>query len=627
VIKNINKYKEVFIIKFMGKSDNIISNISDMRMNNTNNNSSLLSLIQLQIIGRIDTGNPLIDALLTYIIITIFGTEYLNDLVKTICSVLGIFIDLIFKLIWNWVYPPIEKTDDGIIYITKEAIIKYITDDRKINELYKAVNWYLSNSTEIDYKNESPILFSYDKTLTPGCPLFDLNINKSVMRNKIKDVYFNKHRITYTLSTELINVYTDRERKRENYIITLIARLDSRANQDILEEFVTFCIKEYANNMNKKVWKQQIHINDNGHWNAKDSKIKRKLETIILKDDLMDEIKKDIQLFLNSNEWYDHRDIPYTRGYLFYGLPGTGKTSLIKGLSLGCKRHIHYLMLNNVNSDAELLRLFEDIKYDETILVIEDIDCMDQLVKDRKLKHREKEEENRKRVQKKKKRHNSEDDTDDEDDKELDKPSYKNNEYKTGKTLANNYKLTLAGLLNALDGLINSHGRILIMTTNHPEILDKALLRPGRIDRKFYFSNCNREQIRELYEMFFNKTCKESLLKDIKENDYSPAHVTSVFLRYRDDPDIALQHLDDDIDFDIFVRDKNNANIINEAKVNTTVINDTTIATNTVDVVDNYDGDSIDIDDIGEGDNIIEDDLGEGDNIIEDDSESESDVE
>ena len=44
----------------------------------------------------------------------------------------------------------------------------------------------------------------------------------------------------------------------------------------------------------------------------------------------------------------------------------------------------------------------------------------------------------------------------------------------------------LQGLLNVLDGVVDTPGRIVIMTTNHPEALDPALIRPGRIDKKVY---------------------------------------------------------------------------------------------------------------------------------------------
>ena len=73
-------------------------------------------------------------------------------------------------------------------------------------------------------------------------------------------------------------------------------------------------------------------------------------------------------------------DHPYTRGYLLYGNPGTGKTSTIKGISNECRRHIHYLSLNEIENDNELSELIGQIKFKETILVIEDIDAMTDII-------------------------------------------------------------------------------------------------------------------------------------------------------------------------------------------------------------------------------------------------------
>ena len=58
-------------------------------------------------------------------------------------------------------------------------------------------------------------------------------------------------------------------------------------------------------------------------------------------------------------------------------------------------------------------------------------------------------------------------------------------------TRENRSQVTFSGLLNALDGVRSQEGRILIMTTNHRENLDPALMRPGRADRQFYLGNAS----------------------------------------------------------------------------------------------------------------------------------------
>ena len=85
------------------------------------------------------------------------------------------------------------------------------------------------------------------------------------------------------------------------------------------------------------------------------------------------------------------------------------------------------------------------------------------------------------------------------------------------------------------------------MTTNKPEVLDEALIRPGRCDVKKQFNYCDHTQIKELYNMFFDReVSKEQTeqISELKQYTYSPAHVSSVFMRYRNQPDQVLSHLD-----------------------------------------------------------------------------------
>jgi chaperone BCS1 len=83
------------------------------------------------------------------------------------------------------------------------------------------------------------------------------------------------------------------------------------------------------------------------------------------------------------------------------------------------------------------------------------------------------------------------------------------------------------------------------MTTNKPETLDQALVRPGRCDVRKQFSYCDHNQIKELYHMFFERDVPKAQTESIKEFLYSPAHISSVFMYYRNTPDQALLHLDD----------------------------------------------------------------------------------
>jgi hypothetical protein len=495
---------------------------------------NMQSIMQMQVMTTVmknlsflQTGNPMVDTILTTMIQALMIT-FIGFAVSQISSIITST-----KQFSNYMTIYTLHFTSNVFYFIKTKIfryrirkiirrhvdIPYISDNRQTNELYKAVFWFLTNNSEINYLHEPYLQYVFDKKITidnKDTIKQNIGIHKILTQQKTKEIEYKNHKIKYSLSTELITVYQDKDRKRENFKVSLSTDVDECEQTDILEQFCQNCITEYINNLTSSTWAQLIYTNNGTEWKSSLSNNTRKLDTIILKKGLKEELKNDLQLFLNSEDWYKERDIPYTRGYLFYGNPGTGKTSMIKGMSLYSKRHIHYLMLSEVRSDSELFELFKKINYKDTVLVIEDIDATIEAVKSRDKK--------------------PENDTKSDSDSDSEKKKEKEKEES---------KLTLSGLLNALDGVFQCHGRILIMTTNHPEVLDLALIRPGRIDSKYLFDNCNKDQIKGLYEMFFNKSADNEQIDLIKNDNYSPAHITSVFLRYRNNAKEALLHLDD----------------------------------------------------------------------------------
>merc|ERR1719335_1790215 len=77
--------------------------------------------------------------------------------------------------------------------------------------------------------------------------------------------------------------------------------------------------------------------------------------------------------------------------------------------------------------------------------------------------------------------------------------------------------LNLAGLLNVLDGVVDTPERILIMTTNHPERLDPALIRPGRIDKKILLGYMNSDNVIKMIEHYFQEELEGALSKEQRE--------------------------------------------------------------------------------------------------------------
>jgi len=91
--------------------------------------------------------------------------------------------------------------------------------------------------------------------------------------------------------------------------------------------------------------------------------------------------------------------------------------------------------------------------------------------------------------------------------------------------------VTLDDLLNIIDGIQETSGRILIISSNYYDKLDKALTRPGRIDINLKLQNANHEIIKTMYNHYFNDTISKDILIKIPEYKYSPAEIVNNYLQ------------------------------------------------------------------------------------------------
>lgn len=113
-------------------------------------------------------------------------------------------------------------------------------------------------------------------------------------------------------------------------------------------------------------------------------------------------------------------------------------------------------------------------------------------------------------------------------------------------------RIDLATLLNVFDGTLETPGRIMIITTNFPEKLDQALIRPGRIDMCIEFKKCNRDIIAQMYKNYYDAKPDVKLLERVEEYVWTPAEISQIFFRFLNSPEESLQFLIDNTPEELF---------------------------------------------------------------------------
>lgn len=340
---------------------------------------------------------------------------------------------------------------------------------------------------------------------------------------------------------ELMNkislVKEDSKERCINKISTLVILRSYHANgSELINKFVNDSYNFYVEKINKQYNDDKTYMYCIQNYYEDDTKDNNKLknkkkykryllsnektfETLFIKN--KESILHILEHFVNKTGKYKIKGFPHKLGILLHGPPGTGKTSLIKAIASYTKRNIINLSLSKIKTNQELMENMFDGIYDvegidlpvklgfeKTIFVIEDIDCISDIVIDRK------------------------------DDKDECKNIYPHNfkeeleEIMVKKPIKD--KLNLSGLLNAIDGIIDSPGRIIIMTTNHPEKLDEALIRPGRIDKNMYMGYIEYPEAISMIKHYFN--CSDNKLIEFKkyfnDNKITPAQLEQKCMEY-----------------------------------------------------------------------------------------------
>jgi mitochondrial chaperone BCS1 len=270
---------------------------------------------------------------------------------------------------------------------------------------------------------------------------------------------------------------------------------------------------------------------EGNEWHCVSVRPSRPVSTVVLDDEPKAEILMDMNEFLHPKTatWYSNRGIPYRRGYLFHGPPGTGKSSMSFALAGVFGLNIYCLSLSEITLTEENLIVLLNTLPRRCIVLLEDIDSAGV---------------SRPKPPGK-----------DDDDKKADSKKDTATEKDGSKAAAvvvmtpNQPKklvnaISISGLLNAIDGVASAEGRVLIMTTNYPEKLDDALVRPGRVDLKICFDLASKQQIKELFLRMYSA--------DVADSKRKPQTIAEIM------PNANLDSFrsGDDGDLDVAIEDK-----------------------------------------------------------------------
>jgi hypothetical protein len=218
----------------------------------------------------------------------------------------------------------------------------------------------------------------------------------------------------------------------------------------------------------------------NNEWTRARLGNNRKLDSVVLKRGQKESVLGDLERFFASRSRYETLGIPWRRGYLLYGPPGTGKTSLVTALASELSLNVCVLSLASPNvTDEKIGNLLASVPR-RSVILIEDVDA-----------------------------------------------------FFTQRAKADaGVKVSYSGFINALDGVAAHEGSVVFLTTNHPQLIDEAAIRSGRVDFRMELGLCDREQLEQMFRKFFDDAEAAARFADALAPDrWSPAQVQERLLK------------------------------------------------------------------------------------------------
>ncbi len=373
-----------------------------------------------------------------------------------------------------------------------------------ISQRYRVMYELLLEAIEKNYTNKNFTV--YNEKYISFIYAENIKINDKIFINSYRKIEKYDKNVTYILTIELISDKLNYQELQE-----------FAYNQNILYEE-----KERQKSLDKNKY---IFI-CNTIPISTDSRIYRKMlhKTYKTFDNLFFEGKKEllkkIDYFNNNIDKYQKLGIPYTMGILLHGIPGSGKTSIIKAISNYCKRHVFVIPTQNIYNASQLINALTQsatvttspaTDLDQRLYVFEEIDCgqWEDIVKSRNL----------------------------EKSKFLEDNNIKSNSLelivknKPEEKVEDHKKLTLklGEILEILDGMLEFPGRMIVFTTNRVEYLDDALIRPGRIDINLRLDKLNKLDVNSYYKLWFGTNIPHNIYKKMHDYKFTQAEIGLLF--------------------------------------------------------------------------------------------------
>lgn len=264
--------------------------------------------------------------------------------------------------------------------------------------------------------------------------------------------------------------------KKPTQLLTIIC-----PSVECRDAFIKFVEIEWLAESEKINW--VYRSGQRGGWRSVKQLTHRPVDSLILPEGMFETMQADIERFMSNEERYAERGIPYHRGLLMHGPPGTGKSSTICTLASHFGKNVYFLSISELEGNSALIDCVSGMGKGQ-FLVLEDVDIV-------KSSHD---------------REGSED------------------------------GVTLDGLLNVLDGVLTPDGLITFMTTNHIDKLDEALIRPGRADATFELGFLDQAQLDQMVSRFLGPKFDGAIT--LERPTVTPAEVTECLKSSFDkDPD------------------------------------------------------------------------------------------